>query len=184
MAGASNMSAKNNCSFKTRLGRDAEVRFTQSGKAVMGFAIPIESGWGDSKKVAWCECSLWGKKAEGKLIDHMKKGQEIVILGEIGLETYQGNDGTEKTKMTLNVSDIDLIGGRDSSQQASQGGQQQQRPQQNQGNNPSQNQGGFPTHGGQPQQRQQPQQQGQPSFDTNDPFADNGQPVDEDIPFN
>jgi len=155
------MSAKNNCSFKTRLGRDAEVRFTQSGKAVMGFAIPIETGWGESKKVAWCECSLWGKKAEGKLIDHMKKGQEIIILGEIGMETYQAKDGTEKTKMTLNVSDIDLIGGKQSSG-AQQGNIAPQRPQQNQR---------------MPAQGEQPYQQG------TDPFADNGQPQDDIIPF-
>jgi len=151
------MSAKNNCSFKTRLGRDAEVRFTQSGKAVMGFAIPIESGWGESKKVAWCECSLWGKKAESKLIDHMKKGQEIIILGEIGMETYQANDGTEKTKMTLNVSDIDLIGGNQSSG-AQPSNNAPQRQQQNQH---------MPAQGG------QQYQQG------TDPFADNGQPQDD-----
>jgi len=149
------MSAKNNCSFKTRLGRDAEVRFTPSGKAVMGFSIPIESGWGESKKVAWCECSLWGKKAEGKLIDHMKKGQEIIILGEIGMETYQAKDGTERTKMTLNVSDIDLIGGRN--EQPSNTAPQRQNQH-------------MPAQGG------QQYQQG------TDPFAYNV-PVDDDLPF-
>jgi len=111
----------------------------------MGFAVPVESGWGDSKKVAWCECSLWGKKSEGRLIDYMKKGQEIVVIGEIGLETYQANDGNERTKMTLNVSDIALVGGSGASNgnQATQnGGQPSSRGRANG------QQGGFPTQGG------------------------------------
>ena len=153
------MSAKNNCTFTSRLGRDAEVRFTPSGVAVMGFAIPVEAGWGENKTVSWCDCSLWGKKAEGKLIDYMKKRQEIVVVGEISLETYQAKDGSEKTKLKMNVSDLALVGGN---QEASRGSSHQ--PAQNQ--QQQQNQGGFPSHGGQPTQSN-----GKP-----DPFLQDGEP--------
>ncbi len=160
------MSAKNNCTFTSRLGRDAQVRFTQSGKAVMGFAIPVESGFGESKVVSWCDCSLWGKKAESKLIDWMKKGQEVTVIGEISLNTYQANDGSEKTSLKMNVADIALVGGKPAQGQQ-QNAQQPYSPRQENG------QGGFPNQGGNQQQAIQ-----------QDPFAgQQSQPVEDDIPF-
>ena len=54
-----------NCT--ARLGKDAEVRRTQSGMAVCSFTGAVDSGYGDKKKTTWVNFVLFGKRAEGNL---------------------------------------------------------------------------------------------------------------------
>lgn len=98
--------------FSGNLGRDAEQRYTQSQKAVVSFAVPVKSGFGDNQKTTWVDCALWGKRAEGKLHEHLKKGTFVVVSGEAKLETYPKNDGTEGAKLSVNVREISLGGAK------------------------------------------------------------------------
>jgi single-strand DNA-binding protein len=87
-----------------RCGRDAEVRRTQSGKAVAGWSIAVDSGFGENKKTTWFDCSLWGDRAE-KLAEYIRKGDRIGVTGEIGTREHDG-----RTYVTLNVRDVTLLG--------------------------------------------------------------------------
>ncbi|MGJ8525215.1 Single-stranded DNA-binding protein [Halomonadaceae bacterium LMG 33818] len=118
-----------NFSDTGRIGRDAEVRHTPGGIAVANFPVAIDSGYGQNKKTVWLECALFGKRAEGSLIQHLTKGTQVHVVGEIGQREFQKQDGTPAFRITLNVSDLRLIGGQQSNQQT---GYQQQQPQQNQ----------------------------------------------------
>lgn len=93
------------------LGRDAEVRHTASGTAIASFPIAISSGYGDNKKTTWVRCSLFGKRAEGGLIQYLKKGTQVAVSGEISLNEYTTQNGEQRSNLELNVSEIDLIGG-------------------------------------------------------------------------
>ena len=96
----------NSCSFIGRVGRDAEVRYTQSGKTVMGWSLAVDSGYGDKKTTIWLDCSLWGERG-GKLAEYVKKGSQLGVVGELGTREHDG-----KTYLTLNVHDVTLIGGK------------------------------------------------------------------------
>lgn len=96
----------NNFSAIGRLGRDAEMRYTQGGKAVLGFALAVDKGWGDRKQTVWFDCSLWGDRGE-KLAEHLKKGDRIGVTGEFGTREHDG-----KTYLTLDVRDVTLLGGK------------------------------------------------------------------------
>ena len=116
--------SKNVFSCTGRLGRDAEVRHTPAGQSVLSVAIATDTGYGDSKKTLWISASLWGKQAEGSLVDYLKKGQEVFVSGELSQRDYE-KDGVTKTTLELRVGVIDLIGGkRDDGQQQSQSYQQ------------------------------------------------------------
>jgi len=152
------MSAKNNCVFIGNLGRDVEVRTTQSGTSVATLAIPIQSGYGDNAVTSWVRATLWGKRCEGGLMQYLKKGTSVSVTGEISLTTYTNKEGVEKSSLEMKIDDIALIGGKQSS------GVQP-------GNNDPQRQNqSMPAQGG------QPYQQG------TDPFADNV-PVDDMTPY-
>ena len=111
------MSAKNNCTFIGNIGHDAEVRRTKSGMAIATFSLPFESGYGENKTTTWVRCSIFGKRAEGGLVQYLVKGQEVAVTGEIKLNQYTNKDGEEKSSLELNVADIGLVGGKKSSQQ-------------------------------------------------------------------
>lgn len=94
----------NNFNAIGRIGRDAVTRFTQSGKAVTGWALAVDSGWGDNKKTTWLDCTLWGERGQ-KLADHIRKGDRLGVTGEIATREHDG-----KTYVTLDVKDVTLLG--------------------------------------------------------------------------
>ena len=151
-----------------RIGRDAELRHTANGMAVIGLACVYDIGFGDKKKGQWIEATIWGKQAEG-LAPYLLKGKQVVIYAkDVELETYKKGDGSEGAKLKCSVVDINLVS--DGS-----GGQNQQRAPQQQQQAPRQQA---------PQQVPQAQQQQQQSQNTsNSPAYASNDSFDDDIPF-
>lgn len=133
------------------IGRDAEVR-NAGGTSVAGFSLAVKSGYGDKAQTVWVDCSLWGKQAESGLVQYLKKGQFVVVTGELGTREHEG-----KMYITLRVNNVTL-GGKQDSQKSVQGQQQQQRQQQN---------GYAQASGGMQRPQQQPQA---PAFDDDIPW--------------
>ena len=107
-------------SFTGTVGRDAEVRTTPSGQAVLNVTVANNIGFGDKQQTIWLRVTLWGKRADGALVDYLRKGQQVFVSGELTQREYQANDGSTKTALELTANIIDLVGGRRSEgQQAS-----------------------------------------------------------------
>ncbi len=102
------------------IGKDAVVR-KAGEQSVAGFSLAMKSGYGEKAQTIWLDCSLWGKQAESGLVQYLKKGQFVVLSGELGTREHEG-----KTYLTLRVNDVTL-GGK--SEQSNQQPQQQQQPQ-------------------------------------------------------
>ena len=155
-----------------RIGKDAELRRTSEGKAVIGLACVYDIGWGDKKRGQWIEVSIWGKQAEA-LQPYLLKGKQVVIhADDVELEIFQKNDGTQGSKLKARAVNVELAGSKQDS--ATQGAiapqQQPQQPQQMQ-QQPQQ----APQQ--QPQQGYQQPQQAPQAQPMNNNFDD------DDIPF-
>lgn len=107
-----------------RLGRDAELRYTQDGIAVAGLALAFEYGkkGPDGKRpTQWVEASIWRQRAEA-LTPYLLKGTRLsVVVDDVHVETFQKNDGTQGVKLVGVVSTIEFGGSPNS-------GSQQQAP--------------------------------------------------------
>ncbi len=151
-------------SFIGNLGKDAEVKYLPSGAAVCEFSVAVKSGYGEREKTNWVRCAMFGKKAEGQLPQYLQKGTQVAVSGELELQEWEGQNG-KGAALSVNVQNIDLIGGKSQGHQAApaQQPQQFQQPQQN----------GFAPQ--QPQQPQHPQNaayvqpQGQPQGNFHQP---------------
>lgn len=99
------------------LGKNAETRHTQSENTVTSFSVAMKSGYGQNEQTVWLDCSLWGKRGEA-LANHLVKGQQVVVSGELSTREYNG-----KTYLQLRCNDVTLVGGKP------QGGQQQSKQQ-------------------------------------------------------
>jgi single-strand DNA-binding protein len=93
-----------------RLTRDAEVRFIPSGTPVMSFSVANNTGYGEKQKTHYFDCSMFGKRAEGKLKDYMLKGQQVVVEGEVSLNQYEKKDGTGGASLNVFVNNVELMG--------------------------------------------------------------------------
>lgn len=92
--------------------RDAEVRFTPSGMAVLNVNVANNQGFGESQKSMFIRVAVFGKRAEGSLKGYLKKGQQVMVSGELSLNEYKANDGSMKTSLELTANVLDLVGGK------------------------------------------------------------------------
>jgi single-strand DNA-binding protein len=134
------------------IGRDAETR-QAGGSTVASFSLAMKSGYGDKAQTIWLDCSLWGKQAESGLVQYLKKGQFVVVTGEMGTREHEG-----KTYITLRVNGVTLGGKPEAQQPTPAQNRQQQAPQQ-------------PAHQAPPAGYQGTMPQ-QPAPDFDDPFGD------------
>lgn len=95
--------------FSGNLGNDCITRSTTNGKLIATFSLPVTQGFGESKKISWVECRMFGAKAE-KLPIYLKKGTKVTVAGQLLIDKWTGNDGKEKTTVVVLVNDIDFAG--------------------------------------------------------------------------
>ena len=107
----------NVCTFTGRLGRDAESKYLPTGTAVLEFNIAVDTGFGDKRRSFWIKCSMFGDRGP-KLAQYLRKGQQVAVSGEFDPRPYQAKDGAEKVSLELRISAVELIGGKNDTQQS------------------------------------------------------------------
>ena len=92
------------------LGKDAEMRFTPTGTAILNFSLPIDIGFGEKKETMWVRCAMFGDRAQ-KLAEHLTKGKGVQVVGEFRMPTiYEGKNGNT-VNMDFNVNQLFFVGG-------------------------------------------------------------------------
>lgn len=126
----------NVCSFTVHLGADCRVN-TVNGTKVCNFPGAAKAGFGDREQTLWLDCALWGKQAESRLPEFLKKGQQVAVSGELSTREHEG-----KTYLQLRCNSVNLIGkpqeggGQSAPQQQNNQQQQSKAPQQPQSSAP------------------------------------------------
>jgi single-strand DNA-binding protein len=91
------------------ISKDAVLKYTPKGDAVLEFNFALSSGYGEKKVTTWLNCSVWGKRAE-TLAPMLLKGSQIRITGEFCARPYTNTQGLDKLSLECRVSDITLLG--------------------------------------------------------------------------
>ena len=85
--------------------RDAELRRTQNGDAVLSFSVAVSEGFGDQKRTIYFDVSLWGKRGE-KLAPYLTKATRVAVSGDLSTREHNG-----KTYLTVRADQVTLMGG-------------------------------------------------------------------------
>ena len=99
-----------NMTIAGTVGKDAVLRKTNNGDAVLGFSIAVDNGKdknGNKRETTWVSCSIWGKRAES-LEQYITKAKKMVLTGRPSVSVYEGNGS-----LTLSVHDFTFMGGGD-----------------------------------------------------------------------
>lgn len=159
-----------------RLTKDPELRYTQNGDAVASFTLAVNRTYtnqnGD-REVDFINCVIWRKPAEN-VANFLKRGSLAGVEGRIQTRNYEGQDGKRVYITEVQADSVQFLEpkGSGASYNQNQGGNQHQKQSGNQQGNQNQKPQDFPFSG-----QQKPNE---------DPFADNGQPIDiddSDLPF-
>lgn len=104
----------NVATFAGRVGQDAELKYTQSGKAVASFSLAINQGKdgnGEERAPLWIKATIWEKRAEA-LAPHIKKGSFAIVSGPVSIETWANkNDGSAQGRIIVTVREFTFGGG-------------------------------------------------------------------------
>ena len=84
--------------FSGNLGKDAERR-SVGASTVANFSVPVKAGFGDKQTTTWINCAVWGKRAEGGLVDLLTKGTPVCVSGELSQREWTNQSGEIKTSL-------------------------------------------------------------------------------------
>lgn len=108
----------NNVILQGRLTKDVEVRTTNSGVSVVNFTIAWNRKINDeNEKTLFMDCEAWRGTAD--LINkYFKKGNEIIVEGELYTNTYQTDAGENRHTTRLNVTQVHFTYGNNKNESA------------------------------------------------------------------
>lgn len=101
------------------LGRDPEVRYTQSGAAICSITVATSRQWKDKtsgerqEETEWHRVTLFDRLAE-IASEYLKKGRPVFIEGRLKTRKYTDKDGVEKYSTDIIATEMQLLGGRES----------------------------------------------------------------------
>lgn len=108
----------NACILTGNLAADPE----QHGQLVK-FRLAVSERVKGETQTLWVDVLCFGKQGETAM-NYLHKGSKVGVQGRIGLETFTGKDGVERSKLTLNCDKFDFL---DSGKKAGGNGGYQQR---------------------------------------------------------
>jgi single-strand DNA-binding protein len=111
------MSGVNKVILVGNLGRDPEVRYTQTGTAVANFTLATSERWKDAatgenkEKTEWHRIVVWGKQAE-IANEYLHKGKQIYVEGSLQTRDWTDRDGNKRYTTEVKAQRFQMLGGR------------------------------------------------------------------------
>ena len=105
-----------------RLGRDPELRTTQSGQSVCNFSVATSEKWKDKQgeaqeRTEWHNIVAWAKLAE-ICAEYLSKGSQAYIEGKLQTTKYE-KDGIERYKTEVVAAAVQFVGSKSDTTPAS-----------------------------------------------------------------
>ncbi len=96
------------------LGKDCVVN-TVNGKNVINFTVAHTEKYKDSQgnqqeKTTWVDCAYWTDRTA--IAQYLTKGKQVYVEGQPEARSFQRNDGTPGSSLSLRVREVQLLGGR------------------------------------------------------------------------
>jgi len=89
------------------VGRDPELRYANSGTAVLKFSIADNYGRDDNKRTSWHNVTVFGEMAEN-VGAVLSKGQRVIVIGRNEESEYTTREGEAKKKWQIIADDVAL----------------------------------------------------------------------------
>jgi single-strand DNA-binding protein len=96
------------------LGRDPEIRYTQSGDAIANLSLATTEKWTDKKtgekkeKTEWHKIVFYGKAAE-TLETYTKKGTLLYVSGKLETRKWKDKEGIERATTEINGKEFQIL---------------------------------------------------------------------------
>lgn len=98
------------------LGREPELRYTPSGKAVAAFPLEVRREWVSAdgqrqEEVEWFNVVTWGALAE-ICKQHLTRGQQVFIEGRLQTRSWEDEEGRRHFRTEIVANEMVMLGER------------------------------------------------------------------------
>lgn len=107
----------NHITLSGNLTRDAELRHTPSGRAVLSFGLAFNERRRKPDSDEWEEipnfvdCTLFGNRAEA-LAEYLVKGTKVALEGRLRWSHWETEDGSKRSKHEVIVDELEFMAPR------------------------------------------------------------------------
>ncbi len=124
------MSSFNKVILMGNLTRDPQLSYLPNQTAVVEIGLAVNRRFKkqdgtQGEEVCFVDCQIFGKRAE-VINKYFKKGEPIFIEGRLKFDSWQGQDGSKRSKLRVFIENFEFVGGR-GGQSSQQGGSQPYR---------------------------------------------------------
>jgi single-strand DNA-binding protein len=96
------------------LGRDPELRYTQSGQPVANFTLATTETWnkregGREERTEWHRIVAWGRTAE-LCAQYLSKGRTVYIEGRIQTREWENKEGQKQRTTEIVAQTVQFLG--------------------------------------------------------------------------
>ena len=98
----------NHIDIMGRLGKDPELRHTNSGKAVASFSLAVERDFKNqdgTRTTDWIDCVAWGNTAEF-VSRNFSKGRMAAVSGSLQMRKWTDKNGQNRISSEVNASNV------------------------------------------------------------------------------
>ena len=118
------------------LGRDPEMRYTQSGQAVTNFSVAVNDSYTSNtgervERTLWFRVTTWGKLAE-TCNNYLKKGRKVLVEGRMVADPSTGgpkiweSESGPRTSFEINGNVVRFLSSRAEDESSYQAGEPSQ----------------------------------------------------------
>jgi len=112
------MAAVNKVILIGNLGRDPELRYTQSGQAVANFTLATterfagRDGGERQERTEWHRVVAWGRTAE-LCAQYLSKGRSVYVEGRLQTREWEDKEGQKRRTTEIVALSVQFLGGRE-----------------------------------------------------------------------
>lgn len=97
-------------------GRDAELRYTASGRAVANFSMAVNRSYRVNdewrEETEWFNVASWGQQAES-VANSIRRGSRVFVEGRLSTREWTNQSGLTRTSLEVNAFRVINLTGRD-----------------------------------------------------------------------
>ncbi|MCU0506090.1 MAG: single-stranded DNA-binding protein [Chloroflexi bacterium] len=93
------------------LGRDPEMRYTPSGRAVTEFSVAVNQSTKNQQTGEWVEATdwfrvtVWGDRGE-RVAEQLRKGNRVFVEGRFRTREFEGRDGQKRISLDVTADSV------------------------------------------------------------------------------
>ena len=97
----------NTITIAGKVGQNPELRFSNSGTAVLNFGVGTTSGKDDKRKTVWHNITVFGDLAQ-HVAESISKGSSVIVVGRYDVDEYETKQGEKRKSYKIVADEVGL----------------------------------------------------------------------------